>query len=286
MIKKILFLISFLVLLASVVLLGYSFYHPGRVGLLDTVRLPIQSRIMSSVGDVLVSDYYIPIEATSTSPQALTLAELESQLDILQPGDIFFTDSEKYMSSRFIPGKWKHSGIYLGTKQQAAELLGGHTAWSQVLNLHFKTGRERLILDSSADGVAIRDFSELSNLKSVSMMIALSAFRINRPQEDLQVFMSHAFEQLGKPYDFDLMLDNPENIYCSELLYQGLKHIGIDLPLREMVYGREVLTPDNAFRSIMTEGIPSGSFELVFRIEKETYTAMGSDTIPELSALP
>jgi hypothetical protein len=286
MIKRILFLISFLVLLVSIALLGYSFYHPGRVDLLDTIRLPIQSRIMASVGDVLVSQYYVPIEATSVSPQALTLPELEQHLDLLQPGDIFFTDSEKYVSSRFIPGKWKHSGIYLGTKQQAAALLGGHTAWDQLLSLHFKTGRERLILDSSAEGVAIRDFSELSNLKSISMLIALSAFRINRPQEDLQVFISHAFDQLGKPYDFDLLLDNPENVYCSELLYHSLKRIAIDLPLRDMVYGREVLTPDIAVRFIMSEGIPAGAFELVLKVEKGSLAAIGSDTIPEFLVRP
>ncbi len=251
--KRVVLPLSSLPLIAAILLMGYSFMNPGRFRILDVIRLPIQSRIMASVGDVKVGDYYMPLWLMNEHPGAITMEELEPFLDGLRPGDIFFTDSEGYISSRFIPGKWKHSGIYLGKQEQLKELVLARPDIGRILERYFVTGEERLVLDSSAEGVAVRDISSLSDLHAASLLASILVFRIDKPGDQTGNFLAQALKELGKPYDFDLLLENREQIYCSELIYLALMHIGIELTESELVYGRQVITPDRAARYMLTQ---------------------------------
>lgn len=269
MVRRILYSLALACLLVAILLLALSFYNPGRFYYLDIVRMPIQSRIMSTAGDILVGDYFMPVEAVVPSPNALLTEDILPLLQQLQPGDIFFTNSEKFVSSRLTPGKWKHAGIYLGTREQVMEFFHHQPEWIPLLEAFYLTGNEHLILDSSNEGVTTREFTQLSNLGSVSLLIGLSAFRINRDREGVTAFVNYALDQLGKPYDYDLLLDDSRAVYCSELVYHGLYRIGIELSVTEQVYGREVITPNTAVDYIIRQGIPAGEFNMVLYLEKE-----------------
>lgn len=267
--KKILLTTLPATLLAAILLLGFSYSNPGRYYFLDVVRIPIQSTIMATAGDILVGDYFIPMDAIVPSQNALLFREMEPYLRELQTGDVFFTNSERYISSRMIPGKWKHSGIYLGSLEQVRSFFSHYPQKLQLLEAYYQTGNELLILDSSNEGVAVREVTRLSNLHAVSLLLGFSAYRINREEADILSVFSYAMKQLGKPYDYDLMLDDSRAVYCSELLYHGLNGIGIELSLSEPVVGRDVVSPNMAVEYIKLFGIPAGEFTRVLLLEKE-----------------
>ena len=267
--KKILLTTLPATLLTAILLLGFSYSNPGRYYFLDVVRIPIQSTIMATAGDIIVGDYYIPMDAIVPSQNALFFGEIEPYLRELQTGDVFFTHSERYISSRIIPGKWKHSGIYLGSREQVRSFFGRDPQKLKLLEAYYQTGNELLILDSSNEGVAVREVTRLSNLHAVSLLLGFSAYRINRDQADILSVFSYAMEQLGKPYDYDLLLDDSRAVYCSELLYHGLSRIGIELSLSEPVVGRNVVSPNMAVEYIQMFGIPAGEFTRVLLLEKE-----------------
>ncbi|MBR4634001.1 hypothetical protein IKO50_03445 [bacterium] len=44
------------------------------------------------------------------------------------------------------------------------------------------------------------------------------AFRPNLTEEQKEIFINFAFEQEGKPYDFDYNKEDKDAYYCSELV--------------------------------------------------------------------
>lgn len=268
MIRKVIILILIILLLLAL-LARHSFLHPGNIKIIDDIRLPVQSIIMSHMGDYRIDGFYIVAESISGQTHALSMQEMEDYLQLMQPGDIFFTYSERYVSSFFIPGKWKHAAIYLGEADQVADFFQGQGFELAEIERHYTSGHERLILDSSAEGVTIRAFTELSNLKDESLLVAITAFRINREDEDIRRFIAHSLNQLGKEYDFDLITENTSSLYCSELVYVALKHIGIELKAADRLMGRDVITPDAAVRYIAGEGWRNGEFQMVYYLAKE-----------------
>ncbi|MEI7919768.1 MAG: YiiX/YebB-like N1pC/P60 family cysteine hydrolase [bacterium] len=250
-------------------MLTYSFFYPGKWTTIDSIRLPIQAKIMAKIGNYLLSDFYIDGELVEGSPNAMTKNQLEKYINSLSPGNIFFTDSENYVSSEFIPGKRKHAVIYLGSQKQTNNFFKGNELMINFLNTYYKIGDEKLIIDSSSHGVAIREYQELSNIKKVSFLIALSSFKINRTKKDITTFLTYAIRQVGKNYDYDMITDNDTSLYCSELIYEALKQIDIVLNIKQEIYGREIILPSDVVKYITTEGIPSKEFKFMFFIEKE-----------------
>jgi len=202
------------------------------------------------------------------SPNAITVKQLEKYIRSLVPGNIFFTDSENYVSNEFIPGKWKHAVIYLGTQKQTNNMFYGNNNMLNFLKKYYITGDETLIIDSTSEWVAIRDYKELSNLKNVSFLIALSSFKINKSKKDIKTFLSYAIQQIGKNYDYDMITDDDTNLYCSELLYEALKEIQIYISIKDQVYGRDIILPSNVVKYIVSEGIPNKEFKFMFFIDK------------------
>lgn len=267
--RKWIIVLAILLVLATVIsLFGFSFVFPKSIRILDLLRLPVQTRIMSAISHYRVDDLLPTEEIGLQGIQGIELVELDTYLDMLQPGDIFFTDSDKYLSSNMIPGKWKHSGIFLGNRKQLEECPWVPVGLKAAAEKMYVTGKEWLILDSTEPGVKIREFEDLSNLRSGSLLIAFAAVRINSPPQAIGRFLSFAGKQIGKPYDFDFITDDTEELYCSELLYEALKEIGITLEIRERMFGREVISPNATVEYILKYGIPRKEFLKLFSIEK------------------
>lgn len=224
---------------------------------------------MAEIGNYLLSDLYIDGELVEESPNAITKKQVEKYINSLSPGNIFFTDSENYVSSEFIPGKRKHAVIYLGSQKQTNAFFKGDEMMINFLNTYYKIGDEKLIIDSSSHGVAIREYQELSNLKNVSFLIALTSFKINRPKKDITTFLTYAIRQEGKSYDYDMITDNDTTLYCSELIYEALKQIEIELSIKQEMYGRAIILPSDAVKYMVKKGIPNKEIKFMFFIEKE-----------------
>lgn len=263
MVKKIL-LYALLILLFAGLLLAFSYRNPGRIRLLDKLRVPAQSAIMEHFSDYHVDQFNILYNPDSMNDLGLSIADLTPYLKNLQPGDILFTNSEKYLSSQFIPGEWKHSLIFLGNKSDMENWFDDQSPVWLAMQASDLPQHNFLIYDSSVEGVGIRHISRLSNLADQSMMNALAAFRIKRDQQQIKQFITHAFSHIGKSYDYDLLTGDTEALYCSELIYESLKHIGIWLPVNERYVGRDIVSPDGAAHYMLKEGIDKGEFDLVF----------------------
>jgi len=269
-IKRVVVVILVIAIIFSA-LMGFSFLFPGKAPVLDEVRLAIQSQFMNEGSDIIIGDLYLDENLTLVeTPADISLKELPVFLDMLRPGDIFFTNSSRYMSSLVIPGDWKHAGIYLGTKENITAQFGEDSAIFKELEKHYEDGTERLILDSSSYGVKVREFKDLSNLEKKSYLRSLCAFRVNVNDSALEQFVATAMEQIGKDYDYDFMTDDISAFYCSELVYYALLEIDIELEYRSPYVNRDVVSPEDAVDFIIDKGVDNSDFSMLFSIEKNS----------------
>ncbi len=265
MIKKILFY-TIVALIISCEPIVYSFFHPWEIRFIDDIRLIIQSEIMATAWDYIIDDLSISKYPKNQSINAIGMQELKKYINKLEPWDILFTDSEKYITSEIIPGKWKHAIIYIGTKKQVNKIFKENQKILDTLSYYFKTWEEVLIIDSQSDGVKIRELKDVSNLKNKSLLIALSSFRIKWNTKE---FINYALNQIWKDYDYDLITNNTEKLYCSELIFEWLKNINIIMNIYSDVYWRPVVLADDEVKYIITDWIKNNEFKMIFFLEKE-----------------
>ncbi|PKM91604.1 hypothetical protein CVU82_00100 [Candidatus Falkowbacteria bacterium HGW-Falkowbacteria-1] len=269
---------TLIVLSSSVLLflltLFFSYLRPNEILIIENLRLPIQEEILTSIGNYTIdneylNDYINEEYRIDDGKNNVSLQDLRSYLEELKPGDIFFTNSGKYLSSLFIPGKWKHAAIYLGSKKQTRDFLGEDSDLYKHLLTHYVNGDEILIIDSSSHGVKIREFDELSNLSSSSYLKSITAFRIKTSDKELSEFLTEARKQEGKAYDYDMITESNDYVYCSELIYHSLKKINLVINNRSLFLAREIITPNDALYYIAKNEKTSNNFSFIFFIEKE-----------------
>lgn len=266
--------ITYVIIIIALIIppLGYSFFYPWNIKFLDEVRLIFQSKIIITAGDYTTDDLLLNIKShNKESMNALTIYELNKYTDMLNPWDIFFTESEKYISSKFIPGEWKHSIIYLWTEKQIKKLFKDEPEILNIFKWYFKNGNEKLIIDSNSDGVDIRNFSEISNLNNISLLISISWFKIKKDKKTIKNFIKYWLSQIWKEYDFDRITDDSSTLYCSELIYKWLKKTNIEINIKNYTANREIISPTNIVEYITKFWIDKKEFELIFFIKKENW---------------
>ena len=84
----------------------------------------------------------------------------------MQCGDIINIENSHYISNIAIPGRWKHTLIYLGSLKQVQELLDTSFPYYEKIMKMYKTQKEILVLDANVGGVQIRTFDQMANLKN------------------------------------------------------------------------------------------------------------------------
>ncbi len=258
----------------AIIVVGYSLFFPKRLLAVDQARLLFESAIIkgvcySTIGKEYVDDRNNPVEG----PTDISLKETTSYRNFLEPGDVFFTSTRRYVGSMIVRGKWKHSAIYLGTREKLAATFGEDSHLYSSMERYFVRGDEDLIIDSSplGIGVQVRDFSELSNLSQASYLQSVTAFRPKISYKQKELFIKSAFDQVSKEYDYDLLTYNSDAIYCSELLFFAFDIIGIDLEISHKIVNRMVLMPSDIVRFLATKGVPANKFAFLFFVEKERY---------------
>jgi hypothetical protein len=260
------------------VFIVFSLIFPKTIPIIDsTIRLPIQSVLMASISHIAIRDFTLDDDYNIvTDPWAsLTRTDIKNSISQLQPGDIFFTDS-RYVSSFFIPGKRQHSIIYIGTRPKLVEKFSETGDIYLALAPYFTNDIEELIIDSTSKGVHIRNLMDVANIKNEenSYLESIIAFRILTNTGNLEIFLHHTLNNLGKNYDFDLITEDTSTLYCSELIYESLKKIGITLTLKSSILGRLYVSPNDAVEYILWQGIDNDDFSLLFALWKKDGTVV------------
>lgn len=215
----------------------FSLIFPGKVKLLDNVRMYAQRPIIRWIGT---------IEVDTLTDSDISYEQLLLHIKRLTPGSVFLTRTRNYAITEFIPGYWKHSGIYLGSKSQLVNFFGKEN--SLVLQLDtLMNDTDFYILDSDAYGVRVHPIQDLSNMRNVSYLTNFTSFSFNAPVTTVEKFISSALVYLGREYDYDWLTEDDSEIFCTELLYHSLSSVGIVIDKRTKTFGRDIFTPDNLY---------------------------------------
>jgi len=156
----------------------------------------------------------------------------------LEPGDILLRAYDRYFSSFFIPGEFKHAGIYVG-----------NVAWNWgELNPKWEDATPKhTVVHSISEGVLPENV--INFFRTDHLVIV----RPNIPKELRLEAAKKAMGFVGTPYDFNFKKGDNE-IYCTELAalsYKGL----MDFEMKTRGFGpfkRESIIADDIARSDVT----------------------------------
>ncbi|HSI10189.1 MAG TPA: YiiX/YebB-like N1pC/P60 family cysteine hydrolase, partial [Rariglobus sp.] len=163
---------------------------------------------------------------------------MERLRPMLQPGDIIIERRNWYMSNAFLPGYWPHSALYVGTAEQLkASGLDKDLRIQKHIEEFSKRdakGHEWAIIEAVSEGVV---FSTVDH--SVGEADSVAVLRPQLTPLQKQEVIARAFENLGKPYDFDFDFFSSDKLVCTEVVYRSFSGM-IDFPLVEII-GRKTL---------------------------------------------
>ena len=91
----------------------------------------------------------------STQKENFSYEEVSENFSKLQCGDIINIENSHYISNIAIPGRWKHTLIYLGSLKQVQELLDTSFPYYEKIVKMYKTQKEILVLDANVGGYSI-----------------------------------------------------------------------------------------------------------------------------------
>ncbi len=262
--------VIFGILIAFFLSIGFSSIFPGKVRIVDQIRLFAQRPVIQWLGKVKMDNLPISISDSPLVPDDIDIEfeELRPLLKNISPGSIFLTRTRNYAISEFIPGMWKHTGIFLGTKEQLADKFGKRSNLYRTLDT-LMTDNEIYILDSEANGVGVHHFKNMSNMNEDSYLTNFVIVSMNTSPELSESFIMNALNYLGREYDYDWLTEDDSSIYCSELLYHSLKSIGMEIKKRSTTLSRVVITPDDLFNYLIENSGKRDMFVLELNIYKE-----------------
>lgn len=201
----------------------------------------------------------------SSSIDTIEYSELKTYFDKFQCGDIINLENTHYLSNLAIPGKWKHTLIYLGSIEQVKQVVQENSQYYQKIIDKYKNGDEILVLDANSTGVKIRMFTDMANLAEKSYLKALACYRLKKDNTFIQSFIEKAMDYYNTPYDFEMDTSNDSALYCSELIYCSLLKNNIELTQFSKVLEYQVITPTD----LITELEDKNLIENIVVLENE-----------------
>lgn len=155
----------------------------------------------------------------SLSQDPVRMKELKSQL---RPLDILLEKTPFRLTDSFIPGYFGHTAIWLGSYEELSQLTIIHNEKKIPFITHpdvaphvEKIKRGESVLEVlRIPGVRL---NTLEHFMDIDDLGALAAPEMN---EEVKVqHLLRAFQQVGKPYDFNFNVETEREIVCSELIY-------------------------------------------------------------------
>ncbi len=184
----------------------------------------------------------------------------------LQPGDVLVERRNWYLSNLGLPGFWPHAELYVGNAAELHAAFDGDAdvvamygadgltgwlkktvpdVWAQY-SAWAEDGEPHRILEAISEGVLF------SSMTVATQADYLGALRPNLTPLEKAEAIAKAFQQIGKPYDFEFDFLTESVLVCSEVVYVSYrpdagKRKGITLPLTT-VMGRLTLPPNDIVR--------------------------------------
>lgn len=159
----------------------------------------------------------------STSEDNFTYQEIEKYFKEFQTGDLINIENSHYISNLAIPGRWKHTLIYLGTEAQVQKMISKESRYYQKIMEMYLDKDEVVVLDANVGGVQLRYFKQMANLKDESYLKSMVCYRFVKEKEFINQFIENALSYLHTPYDYEMDSTNDQKLYCSELVVWSLK---------------------------------------------------------------
>lgn len=255
------------------------------------VWLPTQTGIATAMGDTKlrrVGRYLID------APQKAAIdAELE-------PGDILLSRKNWYLSNVGLPGFWGHAILYVGDAvklsawaddPEIAAMLLERTGEALTLGeyltrehgalwLKYQVGAPAedpyRVIEAVGDGV-------VPNTYGHAVGDSLAALRPKLSKRRRAEAILSAFEQVGKPYDYDFDFATEHALVCTELVWRAYRPVGegdgLDLPL-ERIAGRRTLPANGIARLFDAEADGDGAqleFVLFYDADEAAHRSVRSD---------
>ena len=187
----------------------------------------------------------------STQKENFSYEEVSENFSKLQCGDIINIENSHYISNIAIPGRWKHTLIYLGSLNQVQNLLDTSFPYYEKIMKMYKTQKEILVLDANVGGVQIRTFDQMANLKNESYLKAMTCFRFLKENTFIKDFLKNALDYLNYPYDYQMDLSSDQELYCSELVVCSLKKMNITLSKQTQVFKYRIISPTDLIEELV-----------------------------------
>jgi hypothetical protein len=133
-------------------------------------------------------------------------------MGLIKPGDLILRKYHGYLDGIFIPGKYSHTGIYVGN---------GY------------------VIHAVAEGVCREDIIDF---------LRCDKFTILRPRCGQSMAITRCTGMLGSPYDFDFKSGN-RAMYCHELAADAYHELGVvkKIPtlMKGLIRGKSVFLADS-----------------------------------------
>ncbi len=224
---------------------------------------PVQKNVANAMGHIIL--------ANEEKREFITVEQIEAMKIQMEPGDIMLQRRIAHLSNVGIPGFWTHSALYTGTLDEMNEyfssefqdngVLGGKS-FREYVEKRFpevyakyqendKDGNKRDVIEAIEPGVVLQSLTVSAKADFVVVL------RPNLDKKNRMASLLRAFEDFGKPYDYNFDFDTRDALVCSELVYDAYIEIpeekkGLNFKT-SMVSGRRITSPTDIAQKFKDE---------------------------------
>lgn len=155
--------------------------------------------------------------------------------DQLQAGDILVERTPFRLTNSFIPGRWGHAALWVGTEPELRALGIWNNPLVQPHQDSIQAGDR--VLEALRSGVNLNTLERFLNVDDLVVLRLAKPTPAEKAEAILQ-----GLRQIGKRYDFNFDVETRDRIGCAELLYHAYGQI--DWPTHKQL-GRSVIIPDD-----------------------------------------
>lgn len=153
----------------------------------------------------------------------------------LRAGDILVERTPFRLTNSFIPGRWGHAALWLGSEAELRALGIWDDPVVQPHQAAIRTGRQ--VIEALRSGVELNPLGDFLNVDDVVVLRHAS----QKPEEQARAIVQ-ALRQAGKRYDFNFDVETRDRLGCAELLYHAYGNV--EWPTHRQL-GRAVIIPDD-----------------------------------------
>lgn len=200
---------------------------------------------------VVVATYMGDTRITGRQP-FISQAQIEAVAPRLQPGDIILERRNWFLSNMCLPGFWPHAALYVGGVEDLKSLgIADHPsvrARLEEFSAPDEQGHPHAIIEAMSEGVV---FTSLEHSLHADYIAVL---RPRLTREQVAGAIVRAFENVGRPYDFNFDFEDRTKLVCTQLVcvsYEGLLNFEL-----KRVMGRWTLPANEIARTYVAQ--PAG----------------------------